>query len=150
MDTIRTFVAEHRILLIFAAAAFILSLVIKLVLARVTKNIIERFQNTTSVPKITRENLPPEIASPDTQPTIQQTDCDILKKAIDAMRLTEQTKKSEELAKSQLFKNMKSEMEEKFRTLDCATYLKRVEAGELSAPQTAPDMRPDPLPPFQM
>jgi hypothetical protein len=150
MEAIRNFVAEHRVLLLFAVATFVLSLVTKFILARVTRNVIERFQNAVdakSEPSL--ENLPPEIANPSSKPTLQTEHCDVIKRAIDALRLSEQSKKSGEFPKSEAFKEVKSDMEDKFRTLDCEAYLKRVAAGELPAAQTTPDMRPASLPPIQ-
>jgi hypothetical protein len=150
MEAIRKFVAEHRVLLLFAAAAFLFSMVTKFILARVTRNVIERFQNvvdTKSEPSL--ENLPPEIANPSTKATLQPEDCDIIKRTLDALRISEQSKKSGEFPKSEAFKAVKSEMEDKFRTLECEAYLKRVAAGELPAAQSTPDMRPGPLPPIQ-
>jgi hypothetical protein len=150
MDAIRIFVGKHRTLLIVGLTVFALSMLAKILLVRVTKRALEPFQNDATAPELTLETLPPEIASPGTEPTLQQTDCDVLKKTIDALRLSEQSKKSAEFAKTELFKNIKSEMEDKYRTLECDSYLKRVASGEVSPAQTPPDMRPGPLPPVHM
>lgn len=147
MDAFHRFVAEHRTLLIVAFTVFALSIVSKIILQRVTNTIVERFQVGATAPEPSDSA---NLVVPKTEPTLQQGDCDILKKTLDALRLSEQAKASAEFTKSDLFKSIKSEMEDKYRTLECDAYLKKLASGEVSAAQTPPDMRPSSIPPIQI
>jgi hypothetical protein len=87
--------------------------------------------------------VPPEVAAPETEPMIQQENCDTIKKMRDALRLTELNPKMKEFVQSDQFKAMKSEADEKFRVLECEEYAKKIARGEIQAPQTSPDKGPE-------
>jgi hypothetical protein len=88
--------------------------------------------------------IPENVSNPTPTPMDDQAYCATVKKGIDALRLTEMNKKMKEFVESEGFKVMKSNFEEKFRTLNCKEYLEKIAAGVIPAPQTSPDMRPPP------
>lgn len=150
MDVLRKFYEERPLLVWFAIGMFLISIVTSVLAWRWESNVLENFQDVVAAAEKEMEenlkNLPPEITQPKTGPIFEQENCQMLKKTIDAMKLTEMGKQTKEFAKSELFQAQKSEMEGAFERLGCKEYLEKIAAGEVEAPKTPPEMRPDILP----
>ena len=97
MDVLVQFYREYPLLVKIAAIVFACSILINLVLWRTQHKLVERFQDiaVASEQEIQKDisNLPPEIRQPETPPMYQQENCATIKKTIDAMKLTEMSKK---------------------------------------------------------
>lgn len=155
MDTLKSmivggakeFLNEKRMPLMIAGCAIALFGVLAIILWwRGRRSKAEGFQEGGGEQKLEKviTDLPPEIAAPTTEPLYQEDNCATLKKTQDALRLTEMNPKMKEFVASAQFKTMKSDAEENFRALNCDDYLKRIARGEIPAPQTSPDNRPEP------
>lgn len=83
-----------------------------------------------------------KIDIPPTPPLYTQEDCANLKQTINSFKLTEMNKKMNEFTGGERFKALKSDMEQRYTNLNCDEYLRKLAAGEIPAPQTAPDKNP--------
>lgn len=136
------FLQENRMWLVLSGLILVAILAVGLVIVWKRRGRREGFQDEAA-----KIELPPEITSPSTEPLIQQDNCDTIRKMRNALRLTEVNPKMKEFVASAQFQTMKSEAEEKFRMLECKEYLDKIARGEIEAPKTSPDMRPEPPPP---
>ncbi len=163
MDVLRAFYSEHRTGILVASALVTVLAIIGCVMywqrrrrtrpqKRTRTRVNESFQNQIAADeeqmKKDLQNLPPEIANAYTPPALKQEDCTSIKKMLDVMKIMEISKdpKVKSLGGTPLVQAQKSEIEENFRSLNCKEYLEKIAAGEIPAPQTSPDMRPDILP----
>ena len=142
------FLQENRMWLAFSGVLLLAIVAVAAVILWKRRGTREGFQEGVPVKRAAdiKIEAPPEVASPTTEPLIQQDDCDTMKKMLDALRLTEMNPKMKEFVASAQFQTIKSEAEEKFRGLDCKEYLDKIARGEIEAPKTSPDMRPEPPP----
>jgi predicted negative regulator of RcsB-dependent stress response len=161
MDVLRALYSEHRTGILVASALVTVLAIIGCVMywqrhrrTRPQKRtrLYESFQNQIAADeeqmKKDLQNLPPEIANAYTPPALKQEDCASIKKMLDVMKIMEISKdpKVKSMGGTSLVQAQKSEIEENFRSLGCKEYLEQIAAGEIPAPQTSPDMRPDILP----